>query len=1030
MNRHLLPIFAVCFGIFSATAQTMTEWDNPQINNINKLPAHADFFPFTSSEAITQSKEQQSNYLPLDGIWKFNWVENADQRPTDFFNPNFDDSYWGTIPVPGNWELNGYGDPVYLNAGYAWKGHHNSLSHKTPVIDNHVGSYRRKIIIPIDWKGKNIIAHFGSVTSNIYLWVNGKFVGYSEDSKSPAEFDISDYIIPGKENLFAFQVFRWCDGTYLEDQDFWRLSGTARESYLVARDSKSRLLDVNATPILDEDYNNAMLDIKLSLTKNTVANILLTDAAGKTVASAHKVTSSTTLNVKNPKKWSAEEPYLYTLIISVINKGKETEATSISVGFRSVEIVGNNLLVNGKPILIKGANRHEIDPDYGYHVDKQRMIQDIKLLKENNFNAVRTCHYPNDNLWYELCDRYGIYVVAEANIESHGMGYKEHTLAKEPAFEIAHIERTINNIARQRNHPSVIIWSLGNEAGNGPAFYKAYDLIRSLDPSRPIQYERALKNSNTDIYCPMYYPFEWVKKYCESDKEIDSRPLIQCEYAHAMGNSMGGFGTYWNLVRQYPKYQGGFIWDFVDQGLRGIGSNGSMIYTYGGDYNDYDPSDWNFNCNGIVNPDRIPNPGMAEVKYYQQDIWVTPVDIAHGKIKVFNEFFFKNLDNFSMKWTLLANGDAISTGTEKIFLEPQQSAYINLPFNIAQLPTEKEIFLNVEFIADSAYNLINAGHVVAANQILVSEPECVDTISINKKYPPLNYRQSMGQLIIESARVKIIFKGDNKYLSQYSVDGVNFIETNKAITPNFWRPCTDNDFGAHTSKKYAVWRNPEISLTNQEVNQTSNGGIDVICTYDMPQVQASLQMKYEIFPDAQIIFTQQLTVSDSAKSPDMYRFGIQIPMPGNFSNIDYYGRGPGENYPDRKAGSFIGHYRQTVSEQAFPYVRPQETGLKCDVRRWSQITTGNRGLTITSAIPFCASALNYSIESLDENEEKLNLHFPEIEKIPYVNLLIDSKHQGLGGEDSWGSMPEPEHLVKYCNQKLTVFINPNFQTYQ
>lgn len=1025
MNKFLSSLLVINLGISASFAQTMTEWDNPRINNINKLPARADYFPYTSSEATAQCKSSQSNYLPLDGIWKFNWVENADQRPEDFYKLKFDDSSWGSMPVPGIWELNGYGDPVYLNAGYAWKGHHNSLSHKTPVTDNHVGSYRRSIAIPADWKGKNITAHFGSVTSNIYLWVNGKFVGYSEDSKSPAEFDITDYIVPGKENLFAFQVFRWCDGTYLEDQDFWRLSGTARESYLTARDAKSRLLDVNITPDLDKNYRDATLDVSLSLSGKATANLTLTDDAGKTVASADNVKSSVRLDVPNPKKWSAEEPNQYTLNIRVISNGKETEATSIPVGFRKVEIVGSNLLVNGQPVLIKGANRHEMDPDHGYHVDRERMLQDIKILKENNFNAVRTCHYPNDALWYELCDKYGIYVVAEANIESHGLGYREHTLAKDEDFEKAHIERTINNVARQRNHPSVIIWSLGNEAGNGPNFYKAYDLVRSLDASRPIQYERALKEPNTDIYCPMYYPFGWVVKYCESDKEIDSRPLIQCEYAHAMGNSMGGFGTYWDLVRKYPKYQGGFIWDFVDQGLRGTGRNGDSIYTYGGDYNDYDPSDWNFNCNGIVNPDRIPNPGMSEVKYYQQDIWATPVDIANGKIQVFNEFFFKNLDNYTMRWTLLADGDPILTGSEKVKLEPQQKAEITLPFGASKFPADKEIFLNVEFVADSAYNIVDAGHIVAANQMLVSSPKNQKPSVADSRYPELKVRESMGQIIVESPRVTIIFKGKNQYLSDYKVDGVELIEKGMAITPNFWRPCTDNDFGARTSKKYAAWRNPEIKLTDKEVKSTANGGAEVICSYDMPEVKASLELKYEISRDAQIRLTQTMTASDNAEVSDMYRFGIQFPMPEKFANIDYYGRGPGENYSDRKDGSFIGRYKQTVSEQAFPYVRPQETGLKCDIRRWSQLTSGNRGITIISAKPFCASALNYSIESLDENVEKHNLHFPEIEKIPYVNLLIDSEHQGLGGEDSWGSMPEPEHLVKYGNHTLSILITPD-----
>ena len=609
MKKQLvLGLLGAC--VLSGNAQTFKEWQDPEINAINRAPMHANFFAYENAEMAAKAvKEDSKNFMSLNGTWKFFWVRNADARPTDFWKTGFNDKGWDNLQVPGVWETHGYGDPIYINVGYGWRSRFENNPPYVPTEENHVGSYRREIMVPADWKGKDIIAHFGAVSSNMYLWVNGKFVGYSEDSKLEAEFNLTPYLKPGQKNLIAFQVFRWCDGTYLEDQDFFRYTGVARDCYLYTR-NKKRIDDIRVTPDLDSEYKNGSLAINLNLKGSGNVSLELLDAQNQTVASTEVKGSgnvSTTLQVENPKKWSAETPYLYTLRATLKDGSQASEVVPVKVGFRKIELKNAQILVNGQPVLFKGADRHEMDPDGGYVVSRDRMIQDIQIMKQFNINAVRTCHYPDDNFWYELCDKYGIYVVAEANIESHGMGYGDKTLAKEPTYKKAHMERNQRNVQRGFNHPSIIFWSLGNEAGYGPNFEAAYDWIKAEDPSRAVQYEQARIEGKTDIYCPMYANYKWCEEYSKDDKY--QKPLIQCEYAHAMGNSQGGFKEYWDLIRKYPKYQGGFIWDFVDQSIRWTGKNGKMIYAYAGDFNRMDDSgDKNFCNNGLISPDRKPNP--------------------------------------------------------------------------------------------------------------------------------------------------------------------------------------------------------------------------------------------------------------------------------------------------------------------------------------------------------------------------------------------------------------------------------------
>ena len=649
MKKKLFSLFALAIGFQTIALSQKNEWRDPEVNAVNRAPMHANYFAYESPDAARAGvKEESDNFLSLNGMWKFNWVRNADQRPDDFYRLGYNDSAWDELKVPAVWELNGYGDPIYVNVGYPWKNQFRTDPPKIPVKNNHVGSYRKEIVIPAEWKDKQIFAHFGSVTSNIYLWVNGKYVGYSEDSKLEAEFDLSGYLNPGK-NLIAFQVFRWCDGSYLEDQDFFRFSGVGRDCYLYTR-NKNYIQDIRVTPDLDQQYANVSLDIALQMKGRGTVELELSDSKGNVVANTRVNGSgnlSTAMEVKNPLKWSAEMPNLYCLTATLKNGNDILEVIPVKVGFRKVEIKDAQLLVNGQPVLIKGANRHEMDPDYGYVVSRERMLQDIRIMKQFNINAVRTCHYPDNNLWYELCDEYGLYVVAEANVEAHGMIYTNNQLSKHPSFAKAHQEPNQRNVQRRYNHPSVIIWSLGNETGPGPNFEACYRWIKAEDATRPVQYEQAGHDYYTDIFCPMYLWYSACEDYAKSNA---TKPLIQCEYAHAMGNSMGGFKEYWDLIRKYPKFQGGFIWDFVDQSVRWKNKDGIEIYAYGGDFNKYDGSDNNFCDNGLISPDRVPNPHMYEVGYFYQSIWTRPVNLQNGEIEIFNENFFRDLSAYYLDW--------------------------------------------------------------------------------------------------------------------------------------------------------------------------------------------------------------------------------------------------------------------------------------------------------------------------------------------------------------------------------------------
>lgn len=1027
MTRKVLICALASVGLTAFAQQP--EWQDPNVNAINRAAMHTNYFAYESEQAALKGCRLASdNYMTLNGTWKFNWVQNADQRPTDFYKVDFNDKGWDNIQVPGVWELNGYGDPIYVNVGYPWRSQYKNNPPYVPTVNNHVGTYRKEIELPADWKGRQIMAHFGSVTSNMYLWVNGKFVGYSEDSKLEAEFDLTKYLRPGK-NIIAFQVFRWCDGTYLEDQDFFRYSGVGRDCYLYTR-TANHIEDIRITPDLDAQYKDGTLQIDIQMKGKGTVDLKLLDKEGKEVTTAQvkgsgKQTASMT--VSNPAKWTAETPNLYTLVANLQENGKIIESIPVKVGFRKIELKNGQILVNGQAVLFKGADRHEMDPDKGYVVSRERMIQDIKRMKELNINAVRTCHYPDNNLWYDLCDEYGIYVVAEANVESHGMGYGDETLAKNPLFAKAHLERNQRNVQRGYNHPSIIFWSLGNEAGFGPNFEACYKWIKAEDKTRAVQYEQAGTNEYTDIFCPMYYSYESCENYSKGN--ID-KPLIQCEYAHAMGNSQGGFKEYWDLVRKYPKYQGGFIWDFVDQSARWYTKDGKEFYGYGGDFNRYDASDNNFQNNGLISPDRVPNPHAHEVSYIYQNIWVKPVDLQKGEISIYNENFFRDLSDFYAEWQLLANGEVLQSGIiNDLKVGPQQTVNQKLNYTLDNICPCKEVLLNVAFKLKNTETLLPAGFAVAQQQLSVREYKAPENLLTEKKiahdYTPAPVVEDNDSyyLIVKGENFYIDFERRSGYLSLYDVNGLSILDEGAQLTPNFWRAPTDNDMGAGLQKKYLAWKNPEIKLTSLE-HATENGLVVVTAKYDMPTVSAKLTLTYRINKEGAIEVTQSMTTDKNAKVSNMFRFGMRAALNKNLSNIQYYGRGPIENYSDRNNSTNIGKYAQTVDEQFYSYIRPQETGTKTDIRWWNQTNKGGNGIQLVGKTPFSASALHYTMESLDDGLEKDQRHSELVPQTDCVNFCIDKVQMGLGCVNSWGALPLDKYMVPYQDYEFTFVIKP------
>ena len=1033
MNIRTIANVSLCLAMLSissgALAQSESRWQNVNINQQNREPRRANFFAFENLEkAQSFDKKKSANYLSMEGMWKFNFVKDHNKRPANFFALKYDDSQWKDFPVPGLFELNGYGDATYKNIGYAWATQFAPNPPYISELNNYTGSYRRTFELPKDWKGKDVYFHVGSATSNLTLWVNGKYVGYSEDSKVAAEFNISKYLKPGK-NLIAMQVMRWCDGSYFEDQDFWRFTGIAREVYLYAR-PKLHAADIRLNAALENNYQDGVLNYKVSLKggKTDVA-ITLCDKDGKQIAQA--TGAQGVIKVPKVNAWTAETPYLYKAYITLKNKQGAAEVIPQKVGFRNVEIKNAQLLVNGQPVLVKGADRHEMDPDGGYVVSIERMIQDIKIMKQLNINAVRTSHYPFDPRWYDLCDEYGLYITAEANLESHGMGYDEKSLAKFPEYIVPHIERNEGNVKPLINHPSVIVWSLGNECGYGVNFEKAYDWVKACDPTRPAQYERGGYDSKTDIYCPMYIGYEESESYCKSN---GTKPYIQCEYAHAMGNSEGGFKEYWDLIRKYPKYQGGYIWDFVDQGLRDKSPvTGKEIFTYGGDYGRYPASDYNFNCNGIIAPNRRLNPHAYEIQYVLQNVWIKDFDAENGSFNVYNENFFKNIDDLNLTATLFANGVKLTTVAipDTKGIAPQATKLVKseaLKSAIEKAEAEhatEEITINFAFASDGSQPLVDKGQVMARQQIVLNGYEFDKVDAPANTGSKIEVEETNSYVKVSAERMSVTIGKKTGMIDYLDVDGEPMLKFRESMTPEFWRAPTDNDYGASLQKKMRVWKNPQMNLKSFDKRE-SKDSVVLTANFEMPEVKAELMLRYRINAAGEVAVTEKMTTDKEAKVADLFRYGMQLQMPASFSKLEYYGRGPEENYIDRHSSAFIGKYETNVKDEYYPYVRPQESGNHTDIRYFSIFnpTTG-KGITFEGYAPMECSAIPYLVEDLDagiEKEHAWGQHSGDLVEKGLVQLHIQQRQFGLGCIDSWGASPMEKYRMHYQDRCFSFVI--------
>ncbi len=1052
-------IAALQFVMLPLIAQ-QTMWIDPKVNSDNRMPRAADYFSYESLDKADNGKEASSRFMSLEGNWRFNFVRNAYDKPADFFKVGYDDKNWVDFPVPGLFEMEGYGDRIYTNVTYPWNNEHPINPPYVGERENYVGSYRREFRIPAEWKGQRVYMHVGSATSNLTLWVNGKYVGYSEDSKMAAEFDITDFVQCGNSNLFAMQIMRWCDGSYIEDQDFWRFTGIARQVYLYTR-PESQVSDFSVTTDLDAKYQNATLHFEASL-KNADGRKLslsLKDASGREVAKREMTLAGNTMNtdflVKNPYKWTAETPYLYTLYITLSGQdGKVIEAIPQKVGFREVEIRDRQLLVNGQPILVKGADRHEMSAKGGYIMTLDEMVQDIRIMKEMNINAIRTSHYPDDPRWYDLCDEYGIFLVAEANVEGHGMMYGSSPLARNADYELAHLERNQANVITFRNHPSIIVWSMGNEDGDGQNFVTCYKWIKDYDKTRPVQYEGATGSpDHCDIYCPMYADYGAMQRH---ERGNDPRPMIECEYAHAMGNSEGGFKEYWDIIRANRSVQGGFIWDFVDQAVYGKNAEGKTIFQYGGDEGRYPTSDQNFNCNGLIAPDRRWNPHAYEVQYFYQNIWVTPVDLNKGILEVYNENFYKDLADYSMETFVLVNGEEVQGSRQETRL-PRIDAQKRVKVTASGLAkalkntpqTGAEIMVGVEFRLKEDAQLLKKGFVVAHQEFQFREydfpvvaPETLADVKTAGEDVKMD--EAVAYVKLEAAGVVYTFGKNSGWIDYIDVDGKQITQNGSQLKSDFWRAPTDNDYGASLQRRMQQWRSPKLRRTAFRC-RIEDGLGKVSVKYEITDLNADLELEYVLTRTGEMHVSQKLITRPAPAPqentaqrqgqrggqrgqgngmPDLFKFGMTMQMSKEYDRVEYYGRGPVENYSDRNTSQFLGVYRSSVADQYFPYIRPQENGNKTDVRWWKVLNSEGKGLMFYSDAPLSMSSLNYTTDDLDEGMNKHNVHAGDLDPRPFTVVHIDKAQYGLACVNSWGATPLEQYKLHYGDYSYNFVIAP------
>lgn len=1020
MGKYLTVLGLI--ACLSAAYSQNNEWENPQIVDENKEKPRASFMLFDQpADAIAGEYSRSPYYMSLNGDWKFKFAEKPADAPAGFYAPGLNDGDWATIPVPSNWELQGYGIPIYTNIVYPFPANPPYVNNE----DNPVGTYRKSFVVPQSWEGREIFIYFGSISGYAQVYLNGQKVGMSKAAKTPAEFNITKFLKNG-ENQLAVQVHRWHDGSYMEDQDFWRLSGIERDVYIHAM-PKITIWDYFVKGDLNSSYRHGLLTLDLDLWAfegNDIASVTATaelfDRSGKKVFSQSRkaaITGDKTQvefsgTIRNVRKWSAETPELYDLVLTLKDdKGGVLGYTGSKVGFRKVEIRNAQLLVNGKAVTVKGVNRHEHDDVNGHVPNRELMIRDIQLMKQFNVNAVRMSHYPNDPLWYKLCDQYGLYVVDEANIETHGMGAewqgwfdKSKHPAYLPEWAPAHMDRIQRMVERDKNHPSIIIWSMGNECGNGPVFYDAYKWIKERDNTRLVQFEQAGENENTDIVCPMYPSIRSMKAYAEATDK--TRPYIMCEYAHAMGNSTGNFKEYWDIINGSAHMQGGFIWDWVDQGIRAEGPNGTY-WAYGGDLGGLQlQHDYNFCANGLISANRVPHPGLYEVKKWYQDIAFAAKDLENGIIAVSNGFNFTNLDQYDFKWALYRNGNLEKEGTFSVSAAPgaRKDVKLALPLRNAG----DEYFLNVYAYTKTAHELVPAGHEVAREQFLLGE-ETYFTRNAPKS-GSLETKREGDRIIFSSGDVRGEFDMRTGSLRRYS-RGAWVIS--RYPEPFFWRAPVDNDFGNNMPERLGIWRVAQANrkVKNVEAAEQTADGLAITVDYELMGIQVPYKVEYFVHNDGSIRVTASIDMTGK-DLPELPRFGMRMELPGKYRNLEYYGRGPWESYSDRKWSAFVGVYKDDVQNQFFPYIRPQETGYKTDVR-WLTLKDDNGvGVRIEAeGGPICFSALNYATEDLDPGLSKKNRHPVDVKRHDKVFLHVDLNQRGVGGDNSWGALPhEPYRL--------------------
>ncbi len=1037
--------------------KTPHDWENPAVSEINRETPRAYFIPFATVQQAQQSDIWKSTFIQsLNGIWKFNLSHKPSDRPFYFFKDDFDTDDWKTIPVPANWELHGFDVPIYVNVQYPFKPNPPLI----PKNYNPVGSYKRTFTIPENWTGQDIYLHFGAVTSAMYVWVNEQMVGYSEDSKTPAEFNISKYLKKG-ENSLAVEVYRWCDGSYLEDQDFWRMSGITRDVFLMARNPQ-HIRDYRVSSPLINEYKDGEFKLAVEVVNSAANNPALTIDAilmdGETkVAQMNQAVQTAaqptmvnlTAKIPAAKPWTSENPNLYHLLITLKDKsGKIIEVLRQDVGFRTVEIKNAQLLVNGVAIYVKGTNIHEHNQVTGHYQDEETMLKDILLMKSNNINAVRCSHYPEPERWYELCNQYGIFLVDEANVESHGMGYGAKSLAKDPTWKDAHLYRTRNMFERDKNQPSVIIWSLGNEAGNGVNFEATYAYLKSVDQSRPVQFEQAHGGANTDIMCPMYARINNMEDYAKSTPK-PTKPYIQCEYAHSMGNSTGNLQDYWDVIEKYPILQGGFIWDWVEQGILTKDAQGRKFWAYGGDLgSDTLPTDGNFCCNGIINPDRTPKPALFEVGKVYQNIGFKEVNLNAGEIEILNKHSFTNLNEFAFNWEVVADGQVIKSGKiTDLDLAPKTSKKIKLDVAVEAKPAT-EYFLNIYARLKNQKGILPAGTKMAYEQFKLPFLKNAVPVSL-KSLPTLTIKTENNLLIVEGKGFKISFSKDEATLKGYLLDGKEMLQSGPV--PNFWRAPIDNDFGNELDKRSRVWRKAgeqktvkSATVTQSDTKETydftdvakipkvisaaaKQVGNEVVVSFnfdlnnDKKQVIANYNSIYTVLGNGEIIVNNSFKMMRDSL-PEIVRFGVNLVMPREFDQISWLGRGPHESYADRYTSALVGLYSGAVADQYFPYVRPQENGNKIDVR-WMSLTNKNGlGLEFIGSPLISASAQHQTMEdfeSPDRTDGRGNLglkmirrHISDVQPRDLTSVNIDYKQQGVGGDDSWGAWTHDIYRLK------------------